>query len=169
MAEGVTMDALLGTTHNVNAAQECVRALIIFLYGLVMLRLSGRRTFARMSALDSVITIVAGSVLAQGMTGSVPIGPAMIGVAVLIALHALVSFAVARSDALSRLIEGEAVPLLREGVLDERKRIVCKISRSDLAEALREKGLDGLKDLHQAKKLQIEPSGKISVLKHNSG
>jgi uncharacterized membrane protein YcaP (DUF421 family) len=163
------MDALLGTTHNVNGAQECLRALIIFLYGLVMLRLSGRRTFARMSALDFIITIVAGSVLAQGMTGSVPIGPAMIGVAVLIFLHALVSFAVARSDTLSKLIEGEAVSLLRDGVLDEHKRLACKISRSDLAEALREKGLDGLKELRRIKKLQLEPSGRISVLKQDTG
>ena len=85
------MDALLGTTHNVNAAQECLRALVIFLYGLIVLRISGRRTFARMSAIDFIITIVVGSVLAQAMTGSVPIGPAMIGAAVLVFLHCLCS------------------------------------------------------------------------------
>lgn len=162
------MESLLGATHNVNAAQECLRALIIFLYGLIMLRLSGRRTFARMSALDFIITIVVGSVLAQAMTGSVPMGPAVVGVAVLIFLHALLSFAVARSDTVSRLIEGEPVALARDGVLDEKARLACKISRSDLAETLRQKGLDGLKDLPRTKALQLEPSGKISVLKRTN-
>jgi uncharacterized membrane protein YcaP (DUF421 family) len=163
------MDALFGTTHNVSVAQECARALVIFLYGLIMLRLSGRRTFARMSALDFIITIVAGSVLAQGMTGSVPIAPALVGVAVLIFLHVLLSFVVARSDGASKLVEGESVPLIYDGVLDEKARLACKISRSDLAEALRNKGLDGLKEVDRAKTLQLEPSGKISVIKHETG
>jgi len=163
------MDALFGTAHSVTVAQECLRALIIFLYGLIMLRLSGRRTFARMSALDFIITIVAGSVLAQAMTGSVPMGPAMVGVAVLIFLHALVAIFVARSESVSRLIEGKPIPLARDGVLDEEARIACKISRSDLAEALREKGLDGLKELHRTTSLQLEPSGKISVIKRDAG
>ena len=160
------MDALLGTTHNVNAAQECLRALVIFLYGLIVLRISGRRTFARMSALDFIITIVVGSVLAQAMTGSVPIGPAMIGAAVLVFLHALISVTVAHSDAASRMIEGSPISLLRDGVLDEKARLACKMSRADLAEALREKGVDGLKELQRIKALQLEPSGKISVIKH---
>lgn len=160
------MDALLGTTHDVNAAQECLRALIIFLYGLIVLRLSGRRTFARMSALDFIITIVVGSVLAQAMSGSVPIGPAMVGVATLIFLHVLVAFAVARSDRASRIIEGPSVSLLRDGALDEKARLGCKISRADLVEALRGRGVDGLKELQNVKALQLEPSGKISVIKH---
>jgi len=162
------MDALLGTTHNVDAAQECLRAFIIFLYGLIVLRLSGRRTFARMSALDFIITIVVGSVLAQAMTGSVPIGPAMTGVATLVFLHVLVAFAVARSDAVSRMIEGGPVGLLRDGILDERARLGCKISRADLVEALRGKGIDGLKELQRVKALQLEPSGKITVIMHDA-
>jgi len=160
------MDAFLGTTHNVNAAQECLRAFLVFLYGLIVLRLSGRRTFARMSALDFIITIVVGSVLAQAMTGSVPIGPAMIGVAILVSLHALIAFVVARSDTVSRMIEGRSVSLLRDGHLDEEARLGCKISHADLVEALREKGVDGLKELQRVKTLQLEPSGKISVIKH---
>ena len=159
------MDALFGTTHNVSAVQEGARALVIFLYGLVMLRLSGRRTFARMSALDLVVTIVVGSVLGQALTGSAPMGPALVGVAVLILLHWLVAQAVARTENISRLVEGSAVPIVRNGLLDECARLACKISYSDLGEALRHRGLDGLDDLGKAKAVNVEPSGKISVIK----
>jgi uncharacterized membrane protein YcaP (DUF421 family) len=121
-----------------------------------------------MSALDLVVTIVVGSVLGQGLTGSAPMGPALAGVGVLILLHWLVAQAVARNENISRLVEGSAIPIVRNGVLDECARLSCKISFSDLAEALRKRGLDGLDDLRTVKAVNVEPSGNISVVKQNS-
>jgi uncharacterized membrane protein YcaP (DUF421 family) len=161
------LDTLFGTAHNVSAAQECARALVIFIYGLVMLRLSGRRTFARMSALDLVVTIIVGSVLGQALTGSAPMGPALVGIGVLILLHWLVAQAVARNQTLSRFVEGVGIPLVRDGILNERARLACKISYSDLAEALRQKGLAGLDELGKTKTVDVEPSGRISVIKRS--
>ena len=37
--------------------------------------------------------------------------------------------------------------------------------RTDLEEALREHGLDGLTEIGKARKMLLEPSGKISVIK----
>ncbi|MGN6147960.1 MAG: DUF421 domain-containing protein, partial [Rhizomicrobium sp.] len=100
------MDALFGIKDHISLAQECARAVLIFAYGLVMLRLSGRRTFARWSALDLIISIVVGSALARAMTGSAPLAGTLAAVAVLIILHIAFSFAVARSEWFSDVIEG---------------------------------------------------------------
>ncbi len=55
--------------------------------------------------------------------------------------------------------------LARDGMILERARLASKISLADLDESLREKGLDGLEEIGRTKKLVLEPSGKISVLK----
>ena len=63
------LDAVFGGMKDLTLAQESARAVLIFFYGLIMLRLSGRRTFAQMSAVDLVISIIVGSNLSRAMTG----------------------------------------------------------------------------------------------------
>jgi uncharacterized membrane protein YcaP (DUF421 family) len=162
------MEWLFGGMKDLTLGQECARAVLIFFYGLIMLRLSGRRTFAQMSAIDLVISIIVGSNLSRAMTGGVPFWPTLASVAVLVALHLILAHAVARSPGLARWVEGRPVVLATDGVIDERARLRCKISMADLDESLREKGLDGLPAIGQARKLVLEPSGKISVVKKDS-
>jgi uncharacterized membrane protein YcaP (DUF421 family) len=159
------MEALFGGMKDLTLAQECARAVVIFAYGLLMLRLSGRRTFAQMSAVDLIISIVVGSNLSRAMTGGVPFWGTLAAVAVLVALHLVLAYAVSRSSRLSRWIEGGPITLAMDGVIDEGARIRCKISMADLDESLRDKGLDGLNEINKAKKLVLEPSGKISAVR----
>jgi uncharacterized membrane protein YcaP (DUF421 family) len=72
---------------------------------------------------------------------------------------------VARSRSLSRWVEGCPVVLASDGVVDEQARLRCKISIADLDESLRGKGLDGISAIDQVKKLVLEPSGRISVVR----
>jgi len=156
------MEALFGIKDHLTLAQECARAVLIFAYGLVMLRLSGRRTFARWSALDLIISIVVGSALARAMTGSAPLAGTLAAVAVLMILHIAFSFVVARSEKLSDLIEGSAVALGRDGTIDHGIRRRHYISTEDLTEALRRQGVERIED---TKAIYLEANGKISVIK----
>jgi len=160
------LDAVFGGMKDLTLAQESARAVLIFFYGLIMLRLSGRRTFAQMSAVDLVISIIVGSNLSRAMTGGVPFWGTLASVAVLVVLHLALAHAVARSPWLARWVEGRPILLAADGLIDERARLACKISMGDLEESLREKGLDGIAALGQARKLVLEPSGKISVIKN---
>lgn len=159
------MEMIFGGMKDLTLGQECARAVLIFFYGLIMLRLSGRRTFAQMSAVDLIISIVIGSNLSRAMTGGVPLWGTLAAVAVLIALHLLLAYTVSRNRTLARWIEGAPVLLARDGVIDDAARQHCKISIPDLEESLREHGLDGLEDVGQTRKLVLEPSGKISVIR----
>jgi uncharacterized membrane protein YcaP (DUF421 family) len=161
------LQTILGVKDHVNAWQECARAVLIFFYGLVMLRLSGRRTFAQMSALDMVVSFIVGSSLSRVLTGSATLPGTLAAVAVLVALHVVVSHAVARSEFFSRMIEGAPALLAREGRLDDRARRAHMISNADLAEAMRREGLNGLDEMDKIKSITLEPSGEISVLKKN--
>jgi uncharacterized membrane protein YcaP (DUF421 family) len=159
------MEDLLGGMKDLTAGQECARAVVIFFYGLVMLRLSGRRTFAQLSAVDLILSIIVGSNLSRAMTGGVPFWGTLASVAVLVALHLILAYAVAKSPAFATWIEGDAVLLAKDGAMREAARLRCKISLADIEESLREHGLDGLGELSRTRKLMLEPSGKISIIK----
>lgn len=159
------MESIFGSLHNVDVAQECARAVLIFVYGLIMLRVSGRRTFAQWSAIDIVVSIIVGSSLSRAMTGSAPLWGTLAAVAILVLLHLGISYAVSRSQKLSRLIEGDSVVLASDGDIREANLHRHLVSLSDLGEALREKGLDGLAAIGNTKRIELEPSGKISIVR----
>jgi uncharacterized membrane protein YcaP (DUF421 family) len=163
------MDAILaaifGIKDHVSAAQECARATLVFFYGLFILRFSGRRTFGKWSALDIVISVIAGSALSRAITGNAALGGTLAAVALLMVLHVVLAHGAARSDFLSRLVEGHPVLLSRQGKLDDMVRRRHMVSRADLSEALRSRNLDGLEQLDQTQSVTLEPNGKISILK----
>lgn len=159
------LTAIFGIQDHVSLLQECARAILIFLYGLILLRLSGRRTFGHWSALDIVISIIVGSALGRAMTGSAPLPGTMAAAAVMVGLHVLIASAVASSRRLSRIVEGKPVILIEQGRIDHKARKNAMISECDLAEALRQEGIDGENGLEEVQKMTLEPSGKISVIK----
>lgn len=165
--ENPMLDAIFGGNleKNLTLGQECARAVLCFFYGLLMLRLSGRRTFAQMSAIDLVVSIIIGSNLSRAMTGSIPFWQTLASVAVLVGLHLALAYLVAHYPGLARQVEGRPIVLAEHGKILEGARLRCKISLDDLDESLRAQGLDGLGEIGRTKKLVLEPSGKISVIK----
>ena len=142
-----------------------VRAVLIFAYGLLLLRVSGPRMFGRWSALDIVIIIMVGSALARAMTGSAPLIGTMVAAAVMIALHPGLAHCVARSGRLAHIFEGKSMKLVDHGQIDDRARKRNMISEVDLHEALRLEGMDGEAHIGNVKAMTLEPSGKLSVIK----
>jgi uncharacterized membrane protein YcaP (DUF421 family) len=156
---------IFGVQNHISTAQEAARAVLIFAYGLALLRLSGPRMFGHWSALDIVISIMVGSALARAMTGSAPLVGTMVAAAVMAFLHVGLAHGVARDRRLARLFEGKAVMLIDHGRIDHRMRMHSKISEADLREALREHGIDGEAKADNVKRMMLEPSGKLSVVK----
>jgi uncharacterized membrane protein YcaP (DUF421 family) len=157
--------ALFGVQNHLSAGQECARAVLIFAYGLVILRLSGPRMFGHWSALDIVITIMIGSALARAMTGSAPLAGTMAAAAVMAFCHVALAHGVARSQKLAHVIEGKAVKLVDHGRIDHALRQRKMISLSDLREALRQSGVDGEAHIENVKVMMLEPSGHLSIVK----
>ena len=156
---------LFGVENHISTAQEAARAVLIFAYGLLLLRLSGPRMFGHWSALDIVISIMVGSALARTMTGGTPLVGTMVAAAVMAGLHVALAHAVARSQTLAHIVEGEPVTLVDHGHVDQHRRKRSKISQADLHEALRQHGIDGEAKLANVKTMTLEPSGQLSVVK----
>src|SRR5438046_1938686 len=126
------MNEIFGTLHHVTSLQECARAALVFAFGFLILRLAGRRSFGKWSALDFILSIIIGSSLARVITGEAPIDGTFAAVAVMIAMHFALSLAVANSEMMSKLIEGTTVVLSNGGQLDDKVRRSHLVSNADL-------------------------------------
>jgi uncharacterized membrane protein YcaP (DUF421 family) len=155
-------DVVFGPTGNIDWWQECARAALIFIYGLILVRLSGRRVFGKWAALDIVVSIIVGSNLSRALTGNAPLWGTLTATVLLMALHWLLAQGVARSKRLSHIFEGSAIELARGGDHDKSQFVQHAISEGDLSEALRQAGVE---HVSETRLIALEPSGKITVLK----
>lgn len=154
-------DFLFGTKEHINAWQECARALLIFPYGLLLIRLVGRRVFGKWSALDFVVSIMVGSAMARTMTGGAPLGATLAAVTLLMGLHWALAHLAARRRIFSMILEGSHTVLAKDGQLNDAQMRTHNITKADLNEALRDKNV---KDVADTTLISVEPSGKITVL-----
>jgi uncharacterized membrane protein YcaP (DUF421 family) len=158
----MTLDAIFGSDQHLLWWQECARAILVFAYGLLLVRLAGRRMFGRWSALDIIVSLVIGSNLSRALTGSAPLWGTLAATTLLFVLHWILAHAVARSPWLSKVIEGHGIKLAVDGSENRSAILGAAVSRKDLLEALRQSGIE---NLGQTRLVTLEPSGKITVLK----
>ena len=135
---------------------------MVFIYGLALVRLAGRRVFGKWSAVDIIVSIVVGSNLSRAITGGAELWSTLAATTLLMVLHWILSHAAARWPRLSHLLEGRPIDLARDGRLDERALARHAVSEADLNEALRGSGLDSVEG---TRRVVLEPGGRIDVLK----
>jgi uncharacterized membrane protein YcaP (DUF421 family) len=142
-------------------SQLALRAVIIFLVALVLMRAGHKRSLARKTAFDTAFVIIIGAVLARAINGSGPFFPT-IGISILLVfLHRALGFIAYRSPGFERLIKGRPELLLREGELLREPLRHHDISHADLEEDLH---LCGKHNLGEIALARLERSGDISFI-----
>jgi uncharacterized membrane protein YcaP (DUF421 family) len=139
-----------------------LRAAIVYVVLMVLLRLCGKRTVGEFTPFDLLVVILLGE-SAQGalvgddhsVTGSVLV------FTTLALLNYAVAFASARSKKIDALVEGEPVVLIRNGRLHEAALRRNNVPISDLEEALRKAGVRHRQDVELA---MLETDGEITIL-----
>jgi uncharacterized membrane protein YcaP (DUF421 family) len=149
-----------------STAQLCVRAVILFLVGIVYIRIAGRRTFSQATPLDIVVALVVGSNLSRAMTGKAPFWPALTATLLLVILHRLFVMLTLRWTWLAKVMKAEPVVLVRDGVKDSAAMVRHGIGEGDLLEALRLEQAERPEDVRLA---TLENNGRISVVREKSG
>ncbi|MEI9890027.1 MAG: YetF domain-containing protein [Caulobacteraceae bacterium] len=142
-------------------AQLSVRAVAMFVFGILCIRIAGRRTFSQAAPLDIIVYLIVGSNLSRVMTGGAHVLPSMAATLTLVVLHRLLAYATLRETPISALIKARATVLVRDGVVDGPALAREGISEDDLLEALRLKQVERAEDARLA---TLERGGKISVL-----
>jgi uncharacterized membrane protein YcaP (DUF421 family) len=139
-----------------------VRAAIVYLAVLVMVRLTGKRTVGQFTPFDLIVVMllaesVSGSV--SGQDGSLVGG--LIAAASLVALDVLTSVLTSRSRRMDSLVEGNPVVIGRDGVIYKDVLRRERVSESDVEKSLREADCN----LEAMRMAILEADGRISVLK----
>ena len=141
--------------------QMSLRAVIIFLYAILLYRVAPRRSFSNLSAQDIVLTVVLGLSLSRALTGNAPLLPTLAATGLLVVLYISVTALAPRSKVVSRLLKGRPITLVRDGeVVDEAFR-KAHFGENDISELLR---LNGLRDLSEVEEARLERNGQVSVI-----
>jgi uncharacterized membrane protein YcaP (DUF421 family) len=93
-----------------------IRGALTYLGLLILMRLTGKRSFGHMSAFDLIVLVLVGGTLRTAIIGSDQgfFGP-FIGIASILAADKILGWACARSESLNRVVEGQPAVLIREG------------------------------------------------------
>jgi uncharacterized membrane protein YcaP (DUF421 family) len=142
--------------------QVCLRALLIYFVGLLLLRLDQNRFLGKATAFDILLGFILGSLLSRAVNGSAPLAPSLVGATVLIALHRGLATLTLRYQRLARVMKGRPEALVLDGEIVWPTMRRYAISRGDLEEALRLKA--HLDDPSQVREARFERNGEISVL-----
>jgi uncharacterized membrane protein YcaP (DUF421 family) len=145
-----------------NALQVCLRATVVYLGGLLILRVGENRFLGKFTAFDLILGFVLGSVLSRAINGSSPLAPTLIGSALLVGLH----FALARTSfhwpLFGKMVKGEPELLARDGEILWDGMHHKSLSQEDLEEALRLHAHED--DLGKIREARFERNGAISIL-----
>ena len=127
-----------------------------------LLRVSGKRTLAKLNAFDLVVTVALGSTLSSVLTSSgVALAQGVTAFVVLVALQFVVAWASVRAPRVRDAVRSEPTLLLRHGVpLDAALRRE-RITRSELDAAIRAQGTARLEAVDA---VILETDGSLSVV-----
>jgi uncharacterized membrane protein YcaP (DUF421 family) len=150
------------TASDLSVAQVGLRALIVYFVLILLVRLGKKRFLGQATAFDAVLIIVIGSLSSRAVSGTAPFVASLVGTFIFIMLHWLLSYFSQASPALSFLVKGHDTTLIRNGSVNREALRDAHMSADDLAEDLRQQGVDNHGDVKEAR---LERSGKLSVIR----
>lgn len=131
--------------------------------GLVAsLRISGKRTLAKLNAFDLVVTVALGSILATILIQkSLPLAEGMTALALLIGLQYLVTATSVRWEAFARGVRSTPALLVRHGEFCEETLRRERVTEREVLSAIRASGVSGVEN---AAAVFLESDGTMSVI-----
>jgi uncharacterized membrane protein YcaP (DUF421 family) len=142
-----------------------LRIVITYLYLLVIIRLSGKRTIAEGTAFDLIVALIVGDMPDGIIWGELPLAQGIVGLGTIMAAHLLVVHAAAHRISFDRLIGGSPVPLLQDGNPLRRHMRRERVNEQELDALLREHGVDEHGEVREA---LLEQSGILTIEKREA-
>lgn len=139
-----------------------LRALVAFLFLLLVTRIVGRRELSSLEPFDVILLVVMGDLIQQGVTQA---DDSVTGITIAVGVFALMavatSYASFRFKRLRPVLDGEPVILLQDGKLIERNVRNERLTQEEIAQ---EERLQQIASLDKVAWAVLESSGKISFI-----
>ncbi len=139
-----------------------IRGIIVYVFLLALLRITGKRQVGQLAPFDLVLLLVLSNAVQNSMNaGDNSLVGGLVSAATLIGLNYLVGMATYRSKKLETIIEGQPQVLIHNGKLFEKVMARAQLTHHELNAALRRAGCTSIEDVHTA---ILENNGAISVV-----
>lgn len=143
--------------------ESVIRPALVYLFLLLLLRLTGKRTLAQITTFDFVLLLIISEGTQQALIGedNSMINGAIV-VSTLIALNILMSLLKQRSKGIDRLLDDIPLVIVADGKPLKDRMDKSRVDEDDVLDAAREN--HGLERMDQIRHAILERDGRISII-----
>ena len=143
-------------------AEIIVRALAVYFFMIIAIRIFGKKELAQLSVIDLVFILLISNAVQNAMVGpDTSLQGGLIAAAALFAANFTLKKLLYKNKKLSNLIQGEALVLIYRGNVNELNCHKSEITLDELSAAVREHGAQNIESVDLA---MLEVDGNISVI-----
>lgn len=145
-----------------------LRAFVVYILLLVILRLAGSRTLAEITTFDFILVLIISEAVQQALIDDDnSMVNSFLVVITLVGMNVLMSLVKQRSSRVERLLDGTPLVLIEGGKIHADRLQRERVDEADVLEAARElQGVSTLEDIDYA---VLEKSGQVTVVpKHGT-
>jgi uncharacterized membrane protein YcaP (DUF421 family) len=154
---------VFGAGRDLTVFQMTARSIVVFIIALILIRISGRRSFGLHSPLDNIITIVLGAVLSRAIVGASGFLAVIASCTALVVIHRLVAYGMVHHEGFSKLIAGEKILLFKEGDFVKQNMDKAQICQEEILQEVRKSALT--ENLDRIEKIYMERNGEVNSVK----
>jgi uncharacterized membrane protein YcaP (DUF421 family) len=141
------------------------KAFVMFVVGLIAFRMMGSQTVGRLTDFDLVVAIAIGALIGDALADpELNVLIIITAIAGLVIFQIITCFVTMKSPFLEKIITGKPIKLVENGKILPQGLRRARLTKSNLHQELRVKGLLSVDNVKQA---FLEPSGKVSVIKNS--
>lgn len=153
-----------------NGTESLLRILLVgsaaYAAMVLLLRLSGKRTLAKMNAFDFVVTIALGSTLSSVLLSKdVALADGVLAFALLVGLQFVITWSSIRLKWMRRMVTGEPTMLVYHGEFLPNALRRARVTESEALAAIRGSGTGLLLDVEA---VVLETDGSFSVVRRSA-
>lgn len=149
------------STTNENILAILITTICVYIALVLLTRISGKRSFSKLSSFDFSITVAIGSILATVIISkSVSLQNGIAGLVGIYVMQMFVAYA-RRWDIIKKLMDNKPTLLMKDGKIIEANLKKCRVTIPDLKAKLREANVI---QLSEVKAVVFESTGDISVM-----
>lgn len=140
-----------------------ISTILAYFSMIIILRISGKRTLAKMNAFDFIVTIALGSMLGGLILNkSIPLVEGIVAMTLLVFLQYMITYFSVRNKSFKNLVSSSPTLLLYKGELLHTEMKKERITETEIKKAAREAGVA---DLSGIDAIVLEATGDITVIK----
>ncbi len=158
-----TLIGIFGKGQDLSMLQMSCRGVVIFFVTLILIRISGRRSFGMRTPLDNIIVILLGAILGRAVVGASPVLPIVVTGFIIVLLHRMLAMLSLKNKSMSAIIEGKKILLFEKGAFIKKNLDRAIVSQEEVQRTVRKQLFTA--SFEKIDKIYIEANGEISLIK----